>query len=269
VDRRVRALLLASAGVQAVLALMWVLQVPLVTGLLPLPDRSPLTNILIGSFLFAAAGSIAACLYARSDRALAALGLEYTAIFAPLAVLSFARVVGGAAGNVAIFGVVCVAVAVVGLGLLRWSLTHAWSDPRPIPPQVRRAFFLFVAAFVIRGVLLIVQVPSILPWEVAPELSTFLGCMFVGGAAFFVYGLVDPRWENARAQLAAFLAYDAVLILPLIAQLPTVEDRFRLSLVLNVAFVIISGLLTSYYLFVNPGTRLRRQPAKPAAAAAA
>ena len=38
--------------------------------------------------------------------------------------------------------------------------------------------------------------------------------MFLGSATYFAYGIVRPRWTNAGGQLAGFLAYDLVLIVP-------------------------------------------------------
>jgi len=272
VDRRVRALLLVVAAVQAVLAVLWIFQVPLATGLWPFPGRTPLSDIFIGSIILAAAGSTGWCLWVRSDRAVAGVALDYLAIFVPFAIFSFAQVAGGAGTDVFVFGVACVAGALVGLGLLRWSLGHPWRDPRPTPPLVRWSFVFFVVALVVVGGLLVVQASNILPWTVTPELSTLFGCMFIGAAVYFAYGVIESRWENAGGQLAGFLAYDIVLIVPFLTRLPMVDESLRLSLVVYTAVVTVSAVLAVYYLFIRPGTRMWPRPSgvvRPASAPAA
>jgi len=77
---------------------------------------------------------------------------------------------------------------------------------------------VFIVALLIVSGLLIARVPDILPWALTPELSTLIGCMFLGAAAYFAYGVAAPRWENAGGQLAGFLAYGVVLILPFLVR---------------------------------------------------
>lgn len=258
--RYVRAALWVVAAVQTVMALAFVFQVAVVTDLWPFPGRTPLTNIFIGSIFAAAAASTAWCLAMRSDRGLAGIALDYITILVPFAVFSFAHAAGGADGaslHVAVFGVVCVAGSVVGLGLLRWSLGHPWRDARPTPPLVRGSFAFFVVALVIVSTVLIARVPDILPWPVTPDLSILIGVMFLGASAYFAFGLVVPRWENAGGQLAGFLAYDVVLIVPFLVRLPTIDERLRINLIVYTAVVAFSGLLGAYYLALHAGTRGR------------
>jgi hypothetical protein len=259
-DRYVRAALWVVAAVQSVMALGFVFQVAAVTGLWPFPGATPLTNIFIGSIFAAAAASTAWCLAMRSDRGPAEIALDYLAILVPFSVFSFAHAAGGAEGasaHVAVFAVTCVAGALVGLMLLRWSLGHPWRDPRPTPRLVRGSFAFFVVALVVVASLLIARVPDILPWPITPELSTLIGIMFLGAAAYFAYGVVAPRWENAGGQMAGFLAYDVVLIIPFLVRLPTIDERLRINLIVYTAVVAFSGLLAIWYLALDPRTRGR------------
>jgi hypothetical protein len=80
--------------------------------------------------------------------------------------------------------------------------------------------------------------------------------MFVGAAIYFAYGLLRPSWVNAAGQLAGFLAYDVVLIVPFLMRLPTVAPELRFSLITYVVVVSYSGLLAIYYLFLHQGTHL-------------
>ena len=74
---------------------------------------------------------------------------------------------------------------------------------------------VFLVALLFAGGTLIAQVPEIMPWALTPDLSVVAGIMFLGSASYFAYALARPRWTNAGGQLAGFLAYDLVLIVPL------------------------------------------------------
>lgn len=258
-DVVVRAALGVIAAVQAVLAVAFVFQVPVAVELWPFPGRTPLTNIFIGSIFAAAAASTGWCLVNRSDRGFAGIALDYLTILAPFTVFTFAQVAGGAepSGHLVAFALACVAGLAVGLALLAWSLRHRWRDPRPTPAPVRVSFGFFVVALILVAGLLIAGVPNIIPWQITPELSVLIGIMFLGASAYFAYGVVEPRWENAGGQLAGFLAYDVVLVIPFVSRLPTVDDALRLNLVVYTGVVVFSGLLAIFYLFVHPATRGR------------
>lgn len=86
--------------------------------------------------------------------------------------------------------------------------------------------------------------------------------MFLGAAVYFVYGLVDRRWENAGGQLAGFLAYDVVLVVPFLLRLPTIEAELLPNLVIYLVVVIASGILAAWYLLLNPVTRVRLRPGR-------
>lgn len=257
-DTGARWLATAIVVAEAVLGLLFVFQVPFVLPLVPLPDRSPLSNVLIGSFLVAAAASTAWCLAMRSARAMAGVGLDYLTILGLVAATTLIRAAGGGGIELAIFGMVCAAGALGGLLLLRWGLAHPWRDPRPTPRLVRGAFVVFVVALVLAGGALLLGVPNSLPWTITPELSILFGCLFLGAAAYFAYGLADPRWENAGGQLAGFLAYDLVLIVPFLQRLPTVDDQVRLNLIAYTTVVLMSALIGAYYVFIDRRTRLWR-----------
>jgi hypothetical protein len=243
-----------------VLAVAFAFQVQPAIDLWPFPGRTPLTNIFIGSIFAAAAASTAWCLVVGSDRAIAGIALDYITIFVPFAVFSFAQVAGGDAGSsvhVAAFGVTSAVGVGVGVWLLRWSLAHPWRDARPTPRLVRGSFVVFIVALIIVSGLLIARAPDILPWAITPELSTLIGCMFLGAAAYFAYGVINPRWENAGGQLAGFLAYDIVLIVPFLVRLPTIDRDLLPNLVVYTGVVVYSGLLATWYLALDPRTRGR------------
>jgi hypothetical protein len=89
--------------------------------------------------------------------------------------------------------------------------------------------------------------------------------MFLSAAAYFAYGLVERRWENAGGQLAGFLAYDVVLIVPFLTWITSGRPSYygtsgkglRLNLLIYTLVVVLSGALAVYYLFIQPTTRIR------------
>jgi hypothetical protein len=263
VTSRIARVLLVVAGVQAVLGVLFFLQVPLPAVVWPFPGVSPLSNAFIGSIYLAAAASTAWCVAAGSVRALAGIALDYLAILVPFTIYSAIRVAGGAGAETLIFGIASLLGIAFAVWMLRWSLAQPWRDPRPTPRLVRWAFVVFAVLLVIVGGRLVLQVPDTMPWALTPELSTLFGFMFLGAAAYFVFGAVEPRWENAGGQLAGFLAYDLVLVWPFIERIPTIGEGLRLQLVLYVLVVVGSLVLAAYYLLIDPRTRLRssRQPA--------
>jgi hypothetical protein len=145
--------------------------------------------------------------------------------------------------------------ALFGLWLLRWSIRIPIDTTLPMPRLVRWSFVVFIIALLIVSVQMILQVPNVIPWVITPELSVVIGWMFLGAAAYFVYSLLRPSWNNSAGQLAGFLAYDVVLIVPFLQRLPTVVPQFHAGLIVYTAVVIYSGLLGFYYLFLNKPTR--------------
>jgi hypothetical protein len=254
---RVRGTLTVVAVIQAILAVLFIIQSPLVTGpVWPFEGMTPLSWIFVGSIYLAAAAATGWCIHIDSGRALVGIALDYIAILVPFSVLTTAAAVNGGGTDTALFAVACVLGAIVGVLMLRWALRHRWRDARPTPRPVRWSFLVFIVALLIVGGLLVLRVPGVMPWNVTPELSTLFGFMFLGAAAYFAFGLLEPRWENAGGQLAGFLAYDVVLIVPFLERLPTVPEALRPNLVVYTGVVVLSGLLAIWYLLIDPSTRL-------------
>jgi hypothetical protein len=103
---------------------------------------------------------------------------------------------------------------------------------------------------------MVLKTPNILPWPLTAELSVVIGWMYLGAAAYFAYALLRPGWANTAGQLAGFLAYDVVLIVPFLQRLSTVPPEFQASQIVYTAVVVYSGLLAAYYLFLSPRTRI-------------
>ena len=231
-------------------------QVPEAVGLWPFPGTSPLSNIFLASFFAAAAASTGWVALARRERALAGISVDYLGVFVPFSAFGVIRLSGDGAQG--LLGFVVASVIAVGFGAWLWLRVpaHPWLDTRPMPSPVRASFAVFASTLVVAGVLLVLQVPNILPWTVTPDLSTLFGFTFFGAAAYFAYGVRHPVWENAAGQLAGFLAYDVVMIGPFVSRVPTITDELRLSLWVYVAVVVYSALLAAWYLGLDPRTRI-------------
>jgi hypothetical protein len=268
-ERRVRGLLAIVAAGQALLAVLFVLRVPWATAIWPFEGTGEMSFIFVASILLAAAASIGWCLLVGSERALAGIALDFIVITLPLAVLSFVATLDEGSLHVAIFGLLCLATLAFGVWMLRWARSRPWLSAAPTPTPVIVAFVVFVVTLVIVGTLLILGTPGILPWAITPQLSVLYGTMFLGAAAYFGFGLVDRRWENAGGQLAGFLAYDIVLAIPFIVRIVSGSPSYygsdseplRLNLLLYTGVVILSGVLAAYYLFIHEPTRMR--PGRP------
>jgi hypothetical protein len=260
----VRGLLAVAATTQAILAVLFAFQVPLATALWPFAGTGEMSYIFIASIFLAAAAAVGWCLLVGSDRALAGVALDYIVIMGPLSVLALLAAVQDGSLHAGVFGLLCLSALGFGLWLLRWALARPWLSSAPAPTPVSAAFVVIVAVLVLVGSMLILGVPGTLPWPITPQLSVVYGVMFLGAAAYFGYGLVDRRWENAGGQLAGFLAYDIILIVPFIVRIiegapsyyGTRSEPLRLNLLLYAAVILLSGLLAAYYLIVHRPTRL-------------
>jgi hypothetical protein len=125
-----------------------------------------------------------------------------------------------------------------------------------MPRLVRLSFILFVLALAVTGSQMASRVPNILPWAISAEVGVLYGWMFVGSASYFAYGLLRPSWHNSVGQLAGFLAYDLILIVPFAARLSSVSPQLRINLIVYIIVLGYSGLLAIYYLLVNRETRI-------------
>ena len=257
-SRALRVVLPVVVGVQALFAVAFALQVPAAVRLWPLPYADWLSFTFVASIFAAAAASTLWCVLADEPAALAGVALDYVAISAPTALFAagLASQRGGAGTELTVFAGACAAAALLGLLLFGWSVRLPFRDGRATPRLVRLSFAAFVVALVAAGSQLVQGSPAVLPWSVTPEAAVIYGWFFVGAAAYFAYGVARPRWATAGGPLAGFLAYDLVLLVPLLTLLPGIDGARLPSLLGYLAVVAYSGALAAYYLFVAPQTGL-------------
>jgi hypothetical protein len=257
-SRLMRYLLTLVSLLQLVFAVGLIAQIPAFTRLWPLPYTNSLSFIFIGSITAAAAASTLWCVITREDAAMAGVALDYIAIFVPVGILMLQLGGRSANRNLTTFGAVSLAMAALGLVILVWSLRRPARDRRPVPRLVRVSFVGFIAALIIAGGQMVLKNTHVMPWQISTDATIIYGWMFLGAAAYFTYAILRPGWYNAGGQLAGFLAYDLVLIIPFLQRLPTAAPDIRLNLMIYIGAVSYSGLLAIYYLFLRRETRLWR-----------
>lgn len=130
-------------------------------------------------------------------------------------------------------------------------------DHQPLPLIIRLSFAAFAIILLLTGGAMALKQPNIFPWRLTTEMSVVYGWIFLGAAAYFIHALVFPGWYNVTGQLAGFLAYDLVLIVPFMQHWGSVAPELRSNLAMYIGVLVYSGLLSAYYLFINPTTRLR------------
>ena len=125
-----------------------------------------------------------------------------------------------------------------------------------MPALVRGSFAAFAVILVAAGTALIFHA-EIFPWPLTSESSVMFGLVYLGAAVYFIHGFLHPLWSNAAGQLAGFLAYDVILLAPFIDRFGDVSGGELRSLIVYVAFVLYSGSLAVYCLFLAETTRIR------------
>jgi len=254
-SRAMRSLLVALCAVQLLFAAAFFFQWPLAVRLWPFAGTTPLTYVLIASFFAAAAASTLWPLVTGHHGALRGVALDYVFIFGPLTVVILWLALRDGESGKLVYALLCAGGLAFGLWLWWWAGRWPLDTSVPMPALVRGSFAVFVLALLFVSVRLWLRIPTI-PWALTPELSLVAGGMFFGAAVYFIYALLRPSWANAGGQLAGFLAYDLVLIVPLLRALPGVAPEFRTGLIVYLVVVGYSGLLAIYFLFVNRETRL-------------
>jgi hypothetical protein len=249
----IRYLIVFGGVVILALAVGFVFQIRIATSLWPWPDGR-LSYLFIGSIL-AAAGAAALWIgWTGEFGALAAGSLNIFVIAATTSFHFFYLAVRGDRPNMIPLGITALIIAAAGGAAFLWSRGFPLADSRPTPRLVRVSFWIFITALILAGGALVFRSP-VFPWAVIPDSSVIFGCIFIGDACYFLYGLFRPVWHNALGQLLSFLAYDLVLIVPFLLLFKTVAPGYLLNLVGYIAVLVYSGGIAVYFLFVNSRTR--------------
>jgi hypothetical protein len=241
--------------VTLVLAIGFVFQSPIATALWPWPDGR-YSYLFIGSILAAACVAMLWIGWTGLFGALPAGALNIFVIAFSAGIFFLGLAFQQGRSTLIFYGIASLLTAVASGGAFLWSRRFSLNDPRPTPLLVRISFGIFIASLLFVGGALLFRAP-IFPWDLNPDSSIIFGCIFIGDAFYFLYGLIRPRWQNAFGQLLSFLAYDLVLIGPFLALSKTVDSDHSLGLIVYIVVLLYSGALAVYYLFIDAKTRVR------------
>ena len=241
-------------GGLAVLALAFgfIFRIPLALGIWPWEDGR-YSYLFAGSILAAVSAAMFWIGWTGELGALPAGSLNIFVIGLTTSIYLF-NLASQGRSEMLLFGLISALIALTSGAAFLWSRRLPLMDLRPTPVPVRVSFGIFVVALVLAGGALILRTP-IFPWELNPDSSIVFGCIFVGDAFYFLYGLLRPRWGNAAGQLLSFLAYDLVLIVPFVLLSDTVQPERMFNLMVYIAVLVYSGGLAIYYLLIHPQTR--------------
>ncbi len=236
----------AVALAQAAVGLSVIAGVPAVIDRWPFPGTTPLTFTFLGSILLAASASSAWCVLANEPAGLVGVGIDYLTILVPFIIFVLVADIDDRGPLV----VAVLPTVAFGVWLLA-AFRDASEGTARTPTVVRGAFAAFSAVLLVVAVALFAG-SKVLPWPVSDDVAVVVGLMFLGAAAYFVFGVVRGVWTHAGGQLAGFLAYDVVLIGPLVARVPDVTSEDAVSLTVYLAVVVSSGVLAGWYLLRGP-----------------
>ncbi len=248
----IRALTVLGGLVILAFAFGFIFRLPFALGIWPWEDGR-YSYLFVGSILAAVAAAALWIGWTGELGILPAGSLNVFVIALTSAIYFFQQASQGRA-ELFTFGVASALMALVSGAAFLWSRKLPLTDSHPTPGLVRVSFGIFIAALVLAGGALILRLP-VFPWNLNPDSSVIFGCIFLGDAFYFLYGLYRPVWKNAFGQLLSFLAYDLVLIAPFILLVNTVDPARYLNLIVYIAVLLYSGGLAIYYLFIHPQTR--------------
>jgi hypothetical protein len=235
------------------LALGFIFQLPFATTLWPWPDGR-LSYLFLGSILAAVSAAALWIGWSGELGALPAGALNIFVIAVTFSLYSLRLALQENLSPLFLYSFIYLLMAIASAAAFLWSRRIGLLDHRPTPQLVRISFGIFVVSLFLAGGALVLQLP-VFPWVLDPKSSVMFGCIFLGDAFYFLYGLYDPRWHNALGQLLSFLVYDLVLIFPFLLLFIIVKPEFRLNLIVYIAVLVYSAAIAVYFLFINQGTR--------------
>lgn len=244
-----RAAFFAAGAGAAVLGAGYFLQQPWALATWPWSEGR-LSNVFVSSILAAIAVPLW-WIAARAQFGAAAGGFVHLAVMLGGAAGVFATVAGARAHAVgAALGAACC------LALAAWSHRLPVRDRRPLPRALRWWFVAYVLILLPAGIALTREVPGIMPWPLKPQTSLLYGWVFLAAICSFAYPLWRPQVAYARVGLWGFLAYDAVLLPPLLLHSRGVKPEFALTLAVYSGVLALTAVVSVWYLFISRETRL-------------
>jgi hypothetical protein len=254
-QKLLRSLLLLAGLANFVFAVGFFTRTSWALNLWPWPEGR-LTYIFIASILAAIGAAVLWIALAPEWAALAPGSLNLLVMMGGIGAFLFSMSAQAEWSHLRPFAGAFALLAVFNLLLFMASWRYSPSERQPTPRPVLVSFILFTVVLIWVGISLIRQTPGVMPWPLRPESSVVIGWIFFADAFYFFYALLRRSWPYSRAQLWSFLAYDLVLIGPLVAHTRTVQPELLANLLIYIAILVYSGGLAIYYLFLNRITRV-------------
>jgi hypothetical protein len=248
----VRGIAALVAAVVAALAIGYLLQWPIATATWPFPV-TPLTYTFLAAY---AMGLVAALTWVAVTGELAGLaGIGYT-VGVAYGVMTLVLVgMLNAGRDVVVNLAAAVVLCVVGGLVAAYGVMQRARDERPTPRPLPAVYLVVAVLLLTLGLPLLLRWPDVMPWDLDPDSGALIGALFTGSAAYFVFGALRRGWANAAGPLAALLAYDLVLIVPLIQHVPVARPEHMTVLPLYIAVLASSGLLGTWMFAIDRRTR--------------
>lgn len=250
-----RSALTVAGIVNLALAVGFGWQLPWVIALWPLPDGR-LSFIFMAAIMAGAAIPLLWIAWSGTLGALRGYALGFSVMYGGMAVTALLVYAGNEQASLLMYGLLVAVLAALCTMLFMWNPASVQPDVRPMPAALRIPFAIEVVVLALVGTALVTKMPNVLPWPLRPESSVMYGWVFLGLALYFGYTLVKRTWEHTQGQLLGFLAYDLVLLLPLLRHFTVVKSEHRLGLLVATLIIMSSGALAVYELFVNKDTRV-------------
>lgn len=257
--KQIRTLTFIGGLVLMALAFGFIFRVPLALSIWPWEDGR-YSYLFVGSILAAVSAAALWIGWSGELGALPAGSLNIFVIALTSSIYLFKLAFADGLMNLIPFGIVSAVIALASAIAFLWSRSIPLRESQPTPWLVKASFVIFIVLLLLAGGALVLHEP-VFPWDLNPDSSVIFGCILIGDAFYFLYGLLYPIWKNAIGQLLSFLAYDLVLIVPFLSLFNTVSPERVFNLFVYVVVLIYSGALAIYFLFIQPQTRLSRESA--------
>ena len=257
----VRFALVITGVVTTLLAFGFAFQLAWATRLWGWPD-SRLSYIFLGSIAAAIAAPIIWVTISNELGAIVGGALNIATICATAGIYLLRLYISRSEGKLLAIAIALGIVFALSIALFVASRDTPIQDQRSIPVIVRCSFGFFAVILIAASTALLLRTAHVFPWPLRNDTSVMIGCIFLGNAVYFLYGVSAKHWGAVKGQLIAFLAYDLVLIGPFLRHFNHVLPEHRLSLTVYVIVLVGSGALSIYYLLIAPSTRLW-SPAEP------
>lgn len=226
-----------------------------VLALWPWPDER-LSYVFVASILAAIGAPVLWMGLSGELAAMRGVSLGFTVALSGLAIalLLFGESVSEII-SVKSFLIIAILAVLFSMLLLMIFANLSFIDRRRAPRLLRASFLLFFLLLVGAGIALIMHYGIMFPWPLKLQTSAVFGWVFLGAAAYFLYGFLQPAVANVKGQLIGILACSLVLFMPFLQYFDVVKPEYQLSLYVYAGVLVYGTLLSLYFLLIHPEMR--------------